>query len=235
MLEGVVTDPNVPPNRQTPQTSSTLLYLVQQHDGEAWERFVALYTPLVYRWCRDAGLQDADAADVGQDVFGAVARKVGSFHRDPARGTFRGWLKTITRNKVRDHARRTSPGGNGVGGSDAQVALNALPDPAAEADSPDDPETAACEEVVLMRRAVEMILADLPESKRAAFVRVVGGGEDPAAVAREFGTTPNVIYIIKSRVKRRLREEFADLLDLEGAAHEPLTAPPQPPPGSATR
>jgi hypothetical protein len=71
---------------------------------------VALYGPIVYGGCLHAHLRPEDAADVGQDVVGAVARKVAHFRRDRPGDSFRGWLWTITSHKICDfrkkHGRR---------------------------------------------------------------------------------------------------------------------------------
>ena len=74
-------------------------------------------------WCRRADLRSEDAADVLQEVFQAVARAIGNFRHDQPGSTFRGWLSTITRNKIRDHFRRRKGQPAGIGGSDAQRAL----------------------------------------------------------------------------------------------------------------
>jgi len=142
-----VTDARVPNDGQAPQTSSTLLCRIQEQDAEAWKRFVDLYTPLVSRWCQAAGLQAADGEDIRQNVFQAVSRAVGSFHHDAERGSFRGWLKAITRNKIRDFRGRKPVGGDGVGGSDAQAVLNALPE---AADDREDAAEETREEVLKM-------------------------------------------------------------------------------------
>ena len=84
-------------------TSPTLLASVKAEDRAGWTRLVSLYGPLVYRWCRCAGLQPADAADLGQEVFCAVARNISNFRRDRPGDSFRAWLHTITLNKIRDH------------------------------------------------------------------------------------------------------------------------------------
>jgi RNA polymerase sigma-70 factor (ECF subfamily) len=91
-------------------TSLSLLARVQQNDPEAWRRFVRLYGGLVYGWARRLELQEADAADVMQDVFQAVYRSLPHYRPDGS-GTFRGWLWTITLNKTRDlvRTRRRQP------------------------------------------------------------------------------------------------------------------------------
>ena len=81
-------------------TSPSLLEQVAQRDPDAWRRLTELYDPLIFHWCRRQGLGEHDAADVLQDVFASVARKVDGFELRPG-ATFRGWLWTITRNQMR--------------------------------------------------------------------------------------------------------------------------------------
>src|SRR5437868_15484531 len=85
-----------------PTRASLLLRLRDPQDEAAWEQFVDLYGPLVYGYARKQGLQDADAADLCQDVLGAVAGAVGRLEYDPAKGTFRNWLFTVVRRKLSD-------------------------------------------------------------------------------------------------------------------------------------
>src|SRR5262249_32284272 len=79
------------------RTSITLLEKLQKapKDAVAWERFVWRYRPMICGWCREWGLQGADAEDVAQDVLAKLTEKLGQFHYDPSR-CFRAWLKTIT-------------------------------------------------------------------------------------------------------------------------------------------
>ena len=86
-------------------TSSDLVTRLRQHDAAAWSRMADLYGPLVFYWCRRSQLQQADAADVVQNVFTAVAGAIAGYERR-ADGNFRGWLWTITRNKINDHFRQ---------------------------------------------------------------------------------------------------------------------------------
>jgi RNA polymerase sigma-70 factor (ECF subfamily) len=201
-----MTGPNVPPGVTSDRTSSTLLVRIRAQDPEAWGKLVHLYGPLVYRWCRQAGLQETDAADVGQEVFRAVARAIGGFRHDRAGDSFRGWLRTITRNKLRDFARRQPPGGRGAGGSDAQGRLQALAEPDAGSAADRD------ERLTVLRGAVELVLDGCGETTRRAFWRTVVDGEAPADVAADLGLTANAVYLIRSRLLRRIRDEFADVL-----------------------
>src|SRR5579871_3983768 len=83
-----------------PTRSTLLLRLRDPRDGAAWGEFVDLYGPLVYGYLRKQGLQDADAADLCQDVLAAVAGAIGRLEYDPARGAFRNWLFTVVRRKL---------------------------------------------------------------------------------------------------------------------------------------
>jgi RNA polymerase sigma-70 factor (ECF subfamily) len=185
-----------------------LLVRVKACDPAAWDRLVGLYSPLVYRWCRQASLQAADAADVGQEVFGAVARKITDFRRDRPGATFRGWLRTITRNKILDHRRRQCRSATATGGTEAQLLLQQLPAGDSEADE-------AAEASLVYHQALALLHQEFEERTWQAFWRVAVSGQAPPDVAAELGMTVNAVYLAKSRVLRRLREEFADLLEDE--------------------
>jgi len=205
----IMKDSGVNPEEAASPTSSALLERVRRQEQSAWERLVSLYTPLVYQWCLWARLQPADAEEVSQEVFLAVARSIRDFHHDREGDTFRGWLRAITRNKIHDHA--PAPGTRGTGGSDAQerlsqVASNPLLDESGEAD--------AREANILYRRAIEMIEAEFEPPSRRAFWLVLAG-QRPADVAAELGMSTAAVYIAKSRILKRLRDEFGDLLSTD--------------------
>ena len=99
--------------------STSLLDRVKAQDQGAWQRLVKLYGPVVYRWCRRAGLQGSDAADVAQEVFQSMMIGIGGFRRRRPGDSFRGWLWTITKNKLRDHLRRRALRPRAAGGTNA--------------------------------------------------------------------------------------------------------------------
>ena len=190
-------------------TSESLLVRIKARDETAWEHFTKLYEPLVRSWCLGFGLPESDTPDAVQEVFETVARSIKGYHHDRAGDTFRGWLKTITRSRVIDAMRRRRGRPNGVGGSDALADLHALPAP------PEDPGSSdADDRGLLVRRAVELVLGKSEEKTRQAFLRVVLGGEHPSDVSKDLGMTPNAVYLATSRVKRKIRQEFAETIDI---------------------
>ena len=120
---------------QQGSASGSLLERLKARDPEAWQRLIDLYTPLIYGWCRQCGLQAEDLADIGQEVFAAVASNKEGFRRDVPGASFRGWLWTITRNKVRDYFRRQKGKAQAQGGTAFQQRLAQVPE--------DEPESTA--------------------------------------------------------------------------------------------
>jgi RNA polymerase sigma-70 factor (ECF subfamily) len=183
-------------------TSATLLERVRDPaNQEAWKRFVQLYTPLLYSWAAQAGLRGQDAADLVQDVFVILLRKLGEF-RYERDGSFRGWLRTVLRNKWHDLQRLRVPIPH-----DAQAApLADLPDRTA---IDDDAEYRA----YLVRRALALIQGDFEPATWQAWQAFAMAGRPALEVARELGITAHAVYLAKARVLRRLRQEIAGLLE----------------------
>ncbi len=204
-----MTDANVELIGDRGQTSTTLLIRIKAKDEEAWRRFVHLYGPLVHRWCRRFGLQEADTADVVQEVLRTVAESIDGFHHDRSGDSFRGWLRAVTRSRILDYLRRKARATDGVGGSEAQARFLAIQAGPEDADSSDEDDRA-----ILVRRVVDMVLGHCKEESRQAFLRVVIGGQHPVDVARDLGMTANAVYLAKSHILRRIREEFATLVDI---------------------
>lgn len=195
---------------QSSSVSSSLLARLRLRDSEAWGRLIDLFGPEVYAWCRQAGLQESDAADVGQEVFGAVAAKIGDFRRDQPGDTFRGWLWTITRSKLHDFWRRAARQPAAAGGSDAQQRLTELADR-------DQSNRSASAVPAVSQRLVERALGQIRDRFEPrtwqAFWKATVDQRPTQEIAAELGMTPGAVYIAKSRVLRTLREELGELLD----------------------
>jgi RNA polymerase sigma-70 factor (ECF subfamily) len=193
-------------------TSLSLLERVRALEPLAWQRLVELYGPLVKHWCGRAGLRGEDANDVAQDVFRSVAVHVGQFRREHAGDTFRGWLWTITKNKLRDHFRREKGRPEIIGGSEAQRFFAERPDPDMRDEPPDD-SASVTEERRVFHRALALIRSEFEERTWQAFWRSTVDGHDTADIATDLGMTANAVRKAKSRVLHRLREELGDLAD----------------------
>src|SRR5262245_24953754 len=187
---------HIPPTR-----GSLLLRLRDPHDGAAWGEFVNLYAPLVYGYLCKHGLQDADAADLAQDVLGAVAGAVGRLEYDPAKGAFRNWLFTVVRRKLSNWRRARRNRRDGCNDSAAHRALENSP-------APGDEE--AQWEVEWRRRlfawACEQVRPDVGAATWQAFWRTAVEGQPGKQVAADLGMTVVAVYHARSRVLARLKE-----------------------------
>jgi len=185
----------------TSTSASLLERLSAGTDPSAWGRFVDLYTPLMYRWCRGVGLDDADAADFIQDVFVVLIEQFPQFRYDPTR-SFRAWLKTILMNAWRNRQRKLSRAPEG--GGDPDLVPDTDPGQFVEEAEHRD---------YLVRRILAIAQADFePLTWRACWEFVVND-RSATEVAAELGITVNAVYLAKSRVLRHLRTELAGFLD----------------------
>jgi RNA polymerase sigma-70 factor, ECF subfamily len=203
-----VTDDHVEPSGES-GTSSSLLRRTIHGDTDAWERLVSLYGPLVYGWCRRWGLQPSEAENVSQEVFLRLFRRLDRFHRDKKGDTFRGWLYVTTRNCFVDLVRKRRVEGVAAGGTSAKERMEQVvceDDESAEASLAED-------RAQLYRRATELMRREFNERDWAAFHAVVLENRPAAEVATRLNVTVNVVYLAKSRIMRRLREEFAELIE----------------------
>jgi RNA polymerase sigma-70 factor, ECF subfamily len=187
-------------------TSVTLLERVRMRDDQAaWERFVTLYTPLLYRWAQRAGLADQDAADLVQDVLMLLMKELPTFEYDNVRRNFRGWLKTITVHKCRERQRQRVLAA-GIGG--AKDPMQAVPG----GDDLEEFWNAEYRQHVV-RKALEIMRIEFETKTWQACWEYTVNDKSAAEVGRELGLSEAAVYVANSRVLRRLRQELAGLLD----------------------
>jgi RNA polymerase sigma-70 factor (ECF subfamily) len=204
------------PMRPIAETATSRSLLMQLKDGQpaAWERLTALYAPLVYHWCREMRLAEQDMPDIFQEVFQSVASHIQAFHKDRPGDTFRHWLRAITRNKVRDHYRRSAKQAQAAGGTDAQIYFSQVAAPAADAEEADA--SAAHDEEgeirQLLHSALEQIRGQVHPQTWQAFWKVVVEGKTPEEVGEELGMRPGTVRVAKSRVLSRLRAQLGELI-----------------------
>jgi RNA polymerase sigma-70 factor (ECF subfamily) len=194
-----------------PTRPSLLVRIRDARDGVAWGEFVDIYGPLVYDYGRRRGLQDADAADLTQDVLRAVAATAERFAYDPARGAFRSWLFTVTRTKLLDSVRRQRPGDRGTGDTNVHKHLEAK-------DAGYSEDASAGEEGIewdrafgqrLLDWAAEQIRSEFRPTTWRAFWLCAVEGCAPREASASLGMSIGAVYAAKCRVLARLREEIA--------------------------
>ena len=182
--------------------ASLILRLRDAADTAAWDEVVAIYGPLVFRMAQRQGLQPADADDVVQEVFAAVAASVADWVDRSSRGRFRAWLLTIARNIAINALTRRPQGGVGAGGDGALASLVALPAPS---DSNLSSQFDVKYQREVFRWAAERVRDAVAPSTWDAFHRTHVQGHPIADVARQLGISVGGVYIARSRVMHRMR------------------------------
>ncbi len=192
-----------------PQTRHSLLIRLSQRSDDAWAEFLEVYEQAIFRYCRQRGLQDADAHDVTQSVLLAVHKRVDTWDGDPSRGSFRGWLFRAARNIVVDALADRSRqaivgGGTSVAGLFAELPQESGAD-------------AFLQEYhrSLFEWAASRVQSEVHERTWKAFFQTAVEGKRPEDVARELGVSVGSVYTAKCRVVARLR---AILSQLDGDA-----------------
>jgi RNA polymerase sigma-70 factor (ECF subfamily) len=177
---------------------SLLLRIRDLQDRKAWAEFVDLYAPLVFGFGRKHGLQSADAADLTQEVLRAVAGAAARLEYDPGRGSFRGWLFTVVRNRLRNflaaRRRRRADGADG----------GCLDEHPAREDGSDlwDREY----EQRLFAWAAEQVRPTCQEATWRAFWLTAVEGWSGKEAARALGISQAAVYLAKRRIMNRLKE-----------------------------
>lgn len=198
---------------EPPLTRASLLVRIRDgQDQDAWQQFVQLYAPVVYGFARKRGLQDADAADIMQEVLRSVAGAAGRLEYDPARGSFRGWLYTISRNRIFSflEAKRHKIGA-GTGDTGAHERLEAVPSHDGELAASWDDEY----ERNLAALAMRQVQAEVMPATWQAFWQTAVEGRSGREVSEALGISAGAVYVARSRVLARIKEEVQRLQEAD--------------------
>ena len=182
---------------------SLLLRLRRHSDADAWRTFDAIYRPMLRRFARARGFSEEDAEDVVQHCMVQVLDHISDFRYDPAQGRFKGWLRTLVNNRIRDllRQRRDSPA--------AASSLDALPD---GGPSPEE----AFEQIWMeehLAHCLREISSEVEERTFQAFWQVVMEQKPVDEVSAALGLRPNNIYTIKWRLTERIAARMQELVD----------------------
>jgi RNA polymerase sigma-70 factor (ECF subfamily) len=181
-----------------------LLRLRDATDKASWNTFVAAYGPMIRGYCQYQGLQEADAADVSQEVLVRVVRSIGSFEYRPDIGRFRDWLGAVVRNAVRRFQNRDQSTPHGTGADDR---------PELDVAGPADPEWTSRYQAGLLTAACDRAKPHFEPHTWRAFESVWLERTPAPAVAHELGLPIHAVYVAKSRVLQRIREELLFLAE----------------------
>lgn len=186
---------------QTTTHATLLARLATGDDPAAWRELEDRYAELIRGFARRRGLQPSDCDDIAQEVLLALTRNMPGFEYDPARGRFRGYLKTIALRAISRKLRQKR--GLAAQAAVEEAAADALDDPAAEE------HWEAEWRQHHLRLAMKSVRAETGEQDMAAFDAYVGEGRDADEVARALGVSVDVVYQAKSRVLKRIRSHIA--------------------------
>jgi RNA polymerase sigma-70 factor (ECF subfamily) len=194
-------------------TGSVLLLLLSNPaDPHFWASFVDRYGPKIYGWCRQRGLQEADAQDVTQEVLTRLVQKLRSFTYDPHKGSFRAWLKTVTHNAWCDYLKSRRRAGGDNAEPEIQKRLELLE---AREDLMKTLEETFDLEVLEEARA--RVQLQVTPRDWAIFQELALEGRPGPVIARQLKMSVSAVLMVKSRVQKKLRQEIRRLEEAGGS------------------
>lgn len=188
-------------------THLTLLQRAGTGATDAWSELDHLYRPFVRGWFLTHAVAPADAEDLTQDVLTALFKELPEFRHSGRAGAFRSWLRNICLNRLLGYRRMLATRGRAAGGTEFQEQILAL--------ASDDPLSADWDrehDQAILRYLFELVETQFEPETMAVFRRLSLDGKTTAEVATEFGMSTGAVYVTRSRVLRRLREEGKRLL-----------------------
>lgn len=187
-----------------PVTSASLLLRIRDPgDSDSWQQFEAVYAPVIRSYCRRRGFQSIDIDDIAQEVMTAVARNIEKFEYQPSKGKFRSWLATVTANKMRNFANKST-----IKKEEFVEYIDQL------ANSPDsDSHWTELFMKQVFKAAQEKVQQEVEPKTWECFEKTWLENLPAAEVARQLNMPIHTVYVNKSRVLKRLESEFLMLSD----------------------
>jgi RNA polymerase sigma factor (sigma-70 family) len=206
----MLTEPRTDSLLPTRQSLLSRLRDWQDHDG--WREFFDTYWRLIYRVARQAGFDDTTAQDIVQNTFIYLSRRMPKFHYDPARGSFKAWLRRVTRSRISVFRRR------------AEAKEPALPELSLEEDdapiweSIPDPAGDVLDEIWqrewednLLKTALRRISPKVSAQQLMIFELAALGEVPLRQVARKLDVSLMQVYLARHRVGKLFKAELARL------------------------
>ena len=192
------------------ETSLSLLDQIRESsDAQSWDRLVALYAPLLKRWVLWYEVQDSDADDIVQDVLTVVTTDLPKFQHTEQAGAFRGWLRAILVNRVREFWRSRKYRPIATGTSSIEERLQQLQDGASEVSQMWNRE----HDQYVLKRLMKLVQSQFEPKTWQAFERQVLDGHKPETVAADLDLSMSSVYTAKYRVLNALRRDSEGLID----------------------
>jgi RNA polymerase sigma factor (sigma-70 family) len=195
-----------------PTRRSLLLRLKNWGDQESWQRFFDTYGELIRRLAIKSGLTETEAQDVMQETLLAVAKNIGRFQYDPLRGSFKGWLLTVTRRRIADQFRKRPPAGQARAHKSTDTRKTATIDRVAD---PAEMDLEAMWDAEWQNNLLATALQRVKRRVRARqfqiFNMLVTRNWPAPKVACTLGVSLGQVYLVKHRLGGMLRKEIQQL------------------------
>ena len=191
------------------ETRQSLLLRAQTGEADAWKDLTDLYRPLIIGWLNRQGVPAVDLEDLSQDVLLSVVKHLPTFEHSGHRGAFRSWLRTIVCSRTTDYWRAIGASTQASGGSGATAALQQIADPDSDLNRQWDEE----HDRYVLGCLLDLVEEEFEPATLRAFRRLALDGASGAEVAEELGLSVAAVYVAKSRVLQRIRQEAEGLID----------------------
>src|SRR5215813_2895659 len=191
------------------KTRQSLLLRARTGEESAWKDLTDLYRPLILAWLNRQGVPARDLEDLSQDVLLSVVKHLPGCQHSGQRGAFRSWLRTIVCSRTADYWRTVDAGTQAAGGSGATAALQEIADPDSALNRQWDEE----HDRYVLHCLLDLVEEEFEPVTLQAFRRLALDGVSGAEAAQELGLSVAAVYLAKSRVLQRIRQEAEGLID----------------------
>jgi RNA polymerase sigma-70 factor (ECF subfamily) len=191
------------------ETRQSLLLRAQTGETDAWKDLLDLYRPLILGWLHRQGVPARDLEDLTQEVLLSVVKHLPGYQHSGRLGAFRTWLRTIVCSRTADYWRAIDANTMARGGSGAVAAFQQIADPDSDLNRQWDEE----HDRYVLHRLMDMVEEEFEPLTLRAFRRLAIDGVSGAEAAQELGLSVVAVYIAKSRVLNRIRQEAEGLID----------------------